>query len=95
MERCKNFTTVLMCALLLLVSFILSVDQSWAQLQGGNAVVKPSANQLNDAMNAAAKQHKIEKVGRTTTNDDRAAAARRNAARKSTIPLKANGGVIQ
>ena len=95
MERCRDITTAIMCALLVLVSVILSVDQGWAQPQGGNDVVKPAANQLNNAMNAAAKQHKKEGVGRTTTSDDRAAAAKRNAARRSAAPQKVNGGVIQ
>lgn len=95
MERCKNITLVLMCALLLLVSLALRIDQSWAQPEDGKGVTKPSKNQLNNAMNATAKQHKKEGVGRSTTSDDRTAAARRNTARKAAAQQMGNGGAIK
>ncbi len=95
MIRRKNSTLALVVALLVLASLALHVDQSWAQPEDGNRVAKPSKNQLNSAMNATAKQHKKEGVGRSTTNDDRTAAARRNAARKAAAQQTGNGGATQ
>ena len=96
MRRFKIRMLVLMGALLVLVSFTLRVDQSWAQPPGGHKV-KATRNELKEAMDGAAKQRKSEGLGKTTTTDDRKAAAKRNAERKATHQqnLKAKGGVTQ
>ena len=105
MRRFKIRMLVLMGALLVLVSFTLRVDQSWAQPQDGQKVkatkggqkVKAPKNELKEVMNAAAKQRKSEGLAKTTTTDDRKAAAKRNAERKAAHQqnLKAKGGVTQ
>jgi hypothetical protein len=96
---------VLMGALLVLVSFTLRVDQSWAQPEDGQNVkahkgghkANAPRNELKEAMDGAAKQRKSEGLGKTTTTDDRKAAARRNAERKVQHQnnLQSKGGATQ
>jgi hypothetical protein len=105
MKRFKIRMLVLLGAFLVLVSFTLRVDQSWAQPQDGQNVNAPKVghkakaprNELKEAMDGAAKQRKSEGLGKTTTTDDRKAAARRNAERKAQHQnnLQLKGGATQ
>ena len=92
-----NRLSVFMGVFMLLVTCLWRVDQGWAQAQQDPGKVKPPKNELKEVMNAAAKQRKVEGLGKTTTTDDRKAAAKRNADRKAQHQknLQAKGGATQ